>query len=478
MTPAESGGTLPKAPTGISGFDEITAGGLPKGRTSLLVGGPGCGKTLFGISFLVAGARHFGEPGVFLAFEETAEELAENVRSLGYSLESLVADKKLAIDHVRVERSEIEETGDYDLEGLFVRLAHAIDSVGAKRVVIDTLEVMFAGLKDHGVIRAELRRLFRWLKERGVTAIVTAERGPRGEMTRHGLEEYVSDCVVLLDHRVDHQVSTRRLRVVKYRGTRHGANEYPFLIDSEGLAVFPITSLGLDYGVSNERVPTGVPELDEAFGRRGFFRGSSILVSGTPGTGKSTLAASFVDAACGRGERCLYLSMEESGDQIVRNMRSIGMDLDRWRKADRLRIVASRPTLYGLETHLATMLKAMRDFEPQIVVLDPITNFSTVGSELEVTAALTRLLDYLKAKEITGLFTALTQETTYPETSDANVSSWMDTWILLRTLERGGSRRRGLYIIKSRGMAHSDSIHEFRFTSHGIRLGPPTKEPA
>lgn len=468
---------LPKAPTGISGFDEVTGGGLPKGRTSLLVGGPGCGKTLFGLSFLVAGARLFDEPGVFIAFEETADELAENVRSLGYTLDALVADKKLAIDHVRVERSEIEETGDYDLEGLFVRLAHAIDSVGARRVVIDTLEVLFAGLKDHAVLRAEMRRLFRWLKERGVTSIVTAERGPRGEMTRHGLEEYVSDCVILLDHRVDHQVSTRRLRVVKYRGTRHGANEYPFLIDADGLAVFPITSLGLDYSVSSDRVPTGIAGLDEMLGHRGFYRGSSVLVSGTPGTGKSTLAATFVDAACSRGEHALYLSMEESGDQIVRNMRSIGIDLDRWRKSGLLRIVASRPTLHGLETHLATMLKAIRDVEPSVVVLDPITNFGAVGSDLEVTAALTRLLDFLKARQITGFFTALTSERLLNEASSAGVSSWMDTWILLQTLESEGARRRGLFVIKSRGMAHSDSIHEFRFTSHGIRLGPPTREP-
>jgi circadian clock protein KaiC len=473
-TRSTHGSTLPKAPTGISGFDEITEGGLPLGRTSLLVGGPGCGKTLFGMTFLIAGAEQFGEPGVFVTFEETAAELTENVRSLGHDLKKLVAERKLAIDHVRVERAEIEETGDYDLEGLFVRLGHAIDSIRAKRVVIDTLEALFAGLSDHSALRAELRRLFRWLKDRGVTAIVTAERGAGGGMTRHGLEEYVSDCVVLLDHRVDHQVSTRRLRIVKYRGTRHGANEYPFLIDGDGLAAFPITSLGLDYSVSTDRVPTGIPELDEALGHRGFFRGSSVLVSGTPGTGKSTIAATFVDAACARGERCLYLAMEESGDQIVRNMRSIGLDLDRWRKSGLLRIGASRPTLYGLETHLATMLKAIRNFDPAIVVLDPITNFGPVGSGDEVQAALTRLLDFLKGKQITGFFTALAPSL---DDSDAGISSWMDTWILLRTLESDSARRRGLYVVKSRGMEHSDSIHELRFTSHGIRLGPPAKEP-
>jgi circadian clock protein KaiC len=468
---------LPKSATGIAGLDEVTDGGLPRGRTTLIVGGPGCGKTLFGISFLVAGVRQFDEPGVLIAFEETAEEIAQNVRSLGYDLEALVAERKLAVDHVRVERSEIEETGDYDLEGLFVRLAHAIDSVKAKRVVIDTLEVLFAGLSNHAILRAELRRLFRWLKDRDVTAIVTAERGPSG-MTRHGLEEYVSDCVVLLDHRVDHQVSTRRLRVVKYRGSAHGANEYPFLIDSDGLAVFPITSLGLDYTVSTDAISTGVAELDQALGAGGYLRGSSVLVSGTPGTGKTSLSASFVHAACARGERCLYFSMEESSDQLVRNMRSIGIDLAPWREKGLLRINSSRPTVHGLETHLATLHRQVEQFRPQVTVVDPITNFGAVGGDLEVAAVITRMLDFLKANHITGMFTALTSQEDAPDQSGVGVSSWMDTWILLRNLEAGGIRRRGLFVIKSRGMAHSDSIHELRFTSHGIRLGPPTKEPA
>jgi circadian clock protein KaiC len=466
--------SLPKAPTGIPGFDEVTDGGLPRGRTTLVVGGPGCGKTLFGMSFLIAGIRQFDEPGVFVAFEETAAELEENVRSLGYELESLIAGKKLALDHVRVERSEIEETGDYDLEGLFVRLGHAIDSVGAKRVVIDTLEVLFAGLTDHAILRAELRRLFRWLNERGVTAIVTAERGPGAGITRHGLEEYVSDCVVLLDHRVDQQVSTRRLRVVKYRGSRHGANEYPFLIDECGLAVFPITSMGLDHAVSSERVATGIQELDEALDGRGYMRGSSVLVTGTPGTGKTTLAAAFVDAACGRGERALYFSMEESPEQIVRNMHTVGIDLDRWRKRNLLSIRSARPTLHGLETHLATVHREVEVFGPDVVVVDPITNFGAVGSAFEVTAAITRILDFLKSKQITALFTALTSEN--DRWAETGVSSWMDTWMLLRMLESGGSRRRGLLVIKSRGMPHSDSIHELRFTARGIRLGPAPSE--
>jgi circadian clock protein KaiC len=470
--------TLPKTASGIAGLDEITRGGLPRGRTTLVVGGPGCGKTLLGIEFLVRGALDFNEPGAFVAFEETPEELSENVRSLGYDLDALVASKKLVLDYVRVERSEIEETGDYDLEGLFVRLAHAIDSIGAKRLVIDTLEVLFSGLKDHGVLRAELRRLFRWLKDRQVTAIVTAERGPEGGLSRHGIEEYVSDCVIALDHRVTQQISTRRLRVVKYRGTSHGANEYPFLIDEGGLVVFPITSLGLDYPASSGHLSTGVKGLDEALDGRGFLRGSSVLVTGTAGTGKTSIAAGFVNAACARGERCLYFAMEESPDQIVRNMSSLGMNLERWRKRGLLRLQSARPTLHGLETHLAILYKAVAEFEPRIVVMDPLTNLGAVGSDREITAVITRLLDFLKSRQITGLFTTLASIHADPEHSEVGVSSWMDTWLLLRTLESAGTRRRTLYVTKSRGMPHSDSIHELKFTSRGMQVKSAAGVPA
>jgi circadian clock protein KaiC len=470
--------SLPKAATGIAGLDEITHGGVPRGRTTLVAGGPGCGKTLLGIEFLVRGAIDFGEPGALIAFEETADELTQNVRSLGYRLESLVAKKQLHIDYVRVERSEIDETGDYDLEGLFVRLAHAIDSIGAKRLVLDTLEVLFAGLTDHALLRAELRRLFHWLKERGITAIVTAESGPRGELSRHGIEEYVSDCVISLDHRVAQQLSTRRLRVVKYRGSAHGANEYPFLIDEGGLVVFPITSLGLEYGAPSGHVSTGVAGLDAALDGRGFLRGSSVLVTGTAGTGKTSVAAGFVNAACARGERALYFSMEESPEQIVRNMRSIGLNLERWRKRGLLRLQSSRPTLQGLENHLATVYRATTEFDPRVVVMDPLTGLGAVGSDREVTAVITRLLDFLKSRQITTLFTTLASVQTDPEHSDVGVSSWMDTWLLLRTLESAGLRRRALYVVKSRGMRHSDGIHELRFGAGGLRIEPASVVPA
>ena len=474
--PASSGGSavsgLKKVPTGITGLDEITLGGLPFGRTTLVAGGPGCGKTLLGMEFLVQGAQQFNEPGAFIAFEETAQELSENVHALGYALEPLVKSKKLVLDHVRIERSEIQETGDYDLEGLFVRLAHAIDSIGAKRLVLDTLEVLFAGLKDHGILRAELRRLFRWLKDRQITAIVTAESGPDGKLSRHGIEEYVSDCVIALDHRISQQISTRRLRIVKYRGSSHGANEYPFLIDDGGLVVFPITSLGLDYGAPSGHLASGVTGLDAALDGRGFFRGSSVLVTGTAGTGKTSVAAQFVNAACARGERCLYFAMEESPDQIVRNMRSIGLNLERWRKRGLLQVHSARPTLHGLESHLATVYRAVSLFDPHIVVMDPLTGFSSVGSDREVTAVITRLLDFLKAKQITALFTTLVSTQSDPEHSEVGVSSWMDTWLLLRTLESEGLRRRALYVIKSRGMSHSDRIHELQFSSRGLRILP------
>jgi circadian clock protein KaiC len=461
---------LPKAPTGIRGLDEITGGGLPQGRPTLICGSAGCGKTLFGMEFLVKGAAEFGEPGVFLAFEESEEELAQNVRSLGFDLDRLVAEGKVVVDYVHVDRSEIEETGEYDLEGLFIRLGLAIDSVGARRVVLDTLETLFGGLSNEAVLRAELRRLFRWLKDKGVTAVITAERGD-GTLTRQGLEEYVSDCVILLDHRVHGQISTRRLRVVKYRGTRHGTNEYPFLIDEDGITVLPVTSLGLQHEASEERVSTGVARLDTMLGGRGYYRGSSILVSGTSGTGKTSLAAHFADAACRRGERCLYFAFEESQSQAVRNARSIGLDLRPWIDGGLLRFHATRPTFHGLEMHLATMLRLVHDFRPRVVVVDPISNMLAAGTADEAQAMLLRLVDSLKHQQITALFTNLTSAGDASlEQTDLGVSSIVDTWILLRDIELGGERNRGMYVLKSRGMAHSNQIREFLLTDRGIEL--------
>jgi circadian clock protein KaiC len=435
----------------------------------LVCGSAGCGKTLLAIEFLVRGAIQYGEPGVFLAFEETAEELTQNVRSLGFDLDDLTAKKKLAVDYIRLEPSEIQETGDYDLEGLFVRLAYAIDSIGAKRVVIDTIEVLFAGLADAGTLRSEIRRLFRWLKDKGVTAVVTGERGD-GTLTRHGLDEYVSDCVILLDHRVTEQLSTRRLRIVKYRGSAHGTNEFPFLIDENGISVVPITSAGMEHPCSTERIPTGVPALDEMLGGLGYLRGSSVLVSGTAGTGKTSLAAYFAAAACERGERSLYFSFEEAPSQLVRNMASIGLDLGRWTKAGLLKIQSARPTLYGLEMHLAYMHKMIAESKPQAVVLDPISTFISAGSANEAGLMLVRLVDFLKTLGITSVFTNLTHGNAELEQTDVGISSIIDTWLLLRDAERTGERSTSFYVLKSRGMAHSRQVREFRLTNHGIEL--------
>jgi circadian clock protein KaiC len=455
-----------KAPSGIRGLDEITGGGLPRGRPTLVCGSAGSGKTLFAAGFLVRGIE-MGEPGVFMTFEETAEELAQNVASLGFDLARLSLRKKLLVDFVRVERAEIAETGEYDLEGLFVRLGHAIDTVRAKRVVLDSLESLFSGLSNEALVRAELRRLFRWLKSRGVTAIVTAERG-EGALTRHGLEEYVSDCVILLDHRVTEQVSTRRLRVVKYRGSAHGTNEYPFMIDASGFSVLPITSLGLQHRAPAERVSSGVTRLDAMLGG-GYFRGSTVLVSGTPGSGKTTVAVRFVQAACERGERCLYFAFEESPQQLTRNMSSIGMDLARWRKRGLLRLESARPAVYGLEAHLAFMHRAIRESAPRAVLVDPITDFTNSLNDNK--AMLTRLIDFLKMEGITALFTSLTATGAPVEQSEAGVSSLIDTWIVLRDLEREGRRHRALCVLKSRGMAHSHDVREFRITRRGIDIG-------
>ena len=460
---------LPKAATGIHGLDEITGGGLPRGRPTLICGGPGCGKTLFAAEFLIRGAMEFKEPGAFITFEESGEELAQNVRSLGFDLDALVEDKKIALDCVRIERAEIEETGEYDLEGLFLRLGLAIDSVGAKRVVLDTIESLFSGFSNQALLRSELRRLFRWLKDKGVTAVITGERG-EGSLTRQGLEEYVSDCVILLDHRVTEQVSTRRLRIVKYRGTTHGTNEYPFLIDEKGISVLPVTGLGLEHAVSNERVSSGVPRLDAMLGGKGYYRGSSVLVSGTAGTGKTSLSAHFAQESARRGERVLYLAFEESPNQLMRNMRSVGVDLEPFVKKGLIRIHASRPTLFGLEMHLVQIHKMVAELKPAAVIVDPISNFIDTGSAQEAQAMLLRLVDFLKEKQITAMFTHLTTGGTAMEKTDVGISSLIDTWLLLRDIELGGERNRGLYVLKSRGMKHSNQIREFVLTSEGIDL--------
>ena len=461
---------LEKVPTGISGLDEITGGGLPKGRPTLVCGAAGCGKTMMGIAFLAHGATEYNEPGVFVAFEETAEELASNVASLGIDLGRLIERKKLLVDSVRLERSEIEETGEYDLSGLFIRLGEAIDAIGAKRVVLDTIEVLFAGLSNHGIVRAELRRLFRWLKDKGVTAFITAEQGNGGGLTRYGLEEYVADCVIRLDQRVTDQISTRRLRIVKYRGSAHGTNEYPFLITKDGVSVLPVTSMSLEHQVSTKRIGTGVPRLDTLLGGQGYYRGSSVLVSGGTGTGKTTMAAAFAAATCRRGERCLYITFEESTSQILRNMRSVGIELEPFVKKELLQFHSVRPTEQGLESHLAAIHDLVARFEPAALVIDPITNLTGVDSVQDVKATLTRLIDFLKLRQITVLATSLTSGGSSEEPSEVGISSLMDTWLLLRNLESNGERNRVMYILKSRGMAHSNQVREFVLSDKGIQL--------
>ncbi len=471
MIQKQNGATiiLPKTPTGIKGLDEITNGGLPSGRPTLICGGAGCGKTLFSIEFIVRGAMEFDEPGVFIAFEEKAEELAMNVTSLGFDINKLIAAKKIKIDYVHIEKSEIEETGEYDLEGLFIRLDYAIKSIGAKRVVLDTIENLFSGLTNKGILRAELRRLFRWLKDKGVTAIITGEKG-EGQLTREGLEEYVSDCVILLDNRVENQITTRRLRVIKYRGSVHGTNEYPFLIDEDGISVLPVTSLTLDNKVSSQRISSGIPALDEMLGGKGFFRGGSILISGTAGTGKTSIASSFANECCNRKERCIYFAFEESPEQIIRNMKSIGLRLDQHIKSGLLKFHASRPTLHGLEMHLVVIYKLIKQFKPGTIILDPITNLITVGNVSEIKSILIRLIDFLQKEQITVMFTALKLNNIINEQTDEGVSSLVDTWLTINNIEFNGERNRGMYIMKSRGMKHSNRVREFVITNKGLDL--------
>ena len=462
---------LEKSATGIKGLDEITGGGLPKGRTTIVCGGPGCGKTMLGVEFLVRGATEFNEPGVLIAFEETPQEMAKNVASLGFDLKSLADRKKLFLEYVYIEPSEIEEAGDYDLEGLFVRLQNAVETVGAKRVLLDTVEALFSGFQNLGILRAEIRRLFRWLKDRGLTTVVTAERG-EGTLTRHGLEEYVSDCVILLDHRISEQISTRRVRVVKYRGTSHGSDEYPFLIDSQGMSVLPVTSLELQHAASDERVSSGIHDLDEMLEGQGYFRGSSVLITGTAGTGKTTLATSFAEASCRRGEKCLYVAFEESLGQLTRNMRSVGFELGPWVKKGLLIHRAWRPSQYGMEMHLLRIHKLIEEFQPKAVIIDPVTNLMAGSTDNDVHAMLVRLMDFLKMRKITSLFTSLTTSGDILEHTNVAISSLIDTWILLRDIELNGERNRAVYLVKSRGMAHSHQLREFVMSRDGIRLIP------
>jgi len=464
-----AGNVLVKSPTGIQGLDEILNGGLPQGRITLVAGGPGSGKSLLATEFVVNGAVKYGEPGVILTFEETQDDLEKNLASLGIDLKALIDQNKIYVDHVYIERSEIEETGEYDLEGLFIRLAAAVATIGAKRVVLDTIETIFSGFSNENIMRSEIRRLFRWLKNRNLTAVVTGERGD-GKLTRYGLEEYISDCVILLDNRVNDKISTRTLRVIKYRGSSHSTDEFPFLIDNEGLWVQPVTSSGLNYSVSNEFVSSGVLELDRMLDRKGFFRGSTNIISGSAGTGKTSLVASMVDAACQRGERCLYFAFEEAPSQIIRNMQSIGLDLGRWQEQGQLKFYAARPSFYGIEMHLLTMIKAIDEYQPHLVVVDPLTNMISIASDTEVKSMLVRLIDYLKMKGITSVFTSLVRGHARDGSTESEVSSLMDAWIMLRNVESSGERNRRLDILKSRGMAHSTRVAEYLITSQGIKM--------
>jgi circadian clock protein KaiC len=466
-------GELAKVPSGIKGFDVITGGGLPQGRPALVSGGPGCGKTLFAMEFIIRGITDYNEPGVFVAFEEKIDDLKKNFQSLGFDLEDLIKQKKLILDHIFIDRTEIEETGEYDLEGLFIRLGAMIDEVGAKRIAIDTLEAIFSGFCNEAILRSEIRRLFLWLKGRGITAVVTGERGER-TITKFGLEEYVADCVITLDHRITNQIATRRLRIIKYRGTVHGTDEYPFLISADGISVLPITSMSLSHVATKERIGSGIPRLDTMLGGKGYYRGSSILVSGQAGTGKTSISATFAEAACRRGEKCLFMIFEESESQITRNMKSIGINFDPWVKKGLLKFHAVRPTAYSLEMHLSMMIKLIEDFEPQVIAIDPISNLYPIGDDIQVRSMLMRLIDYAKSNVITALFTNLSSDeatNAYAlESTQMHVSSLMDTWLILKNIEGNGERNRVFSIAKARGLSHSNQIREFILTDRGIQL--------
>jgi len=468
------GKKLLKSPTGIEGFDEITEGGLPKNRTTLVSGNAGSGKTLFGIDFLIKGATAFNEPGVLMSFEETEDELFTDVSSLNMNLQGLVSQKKIVLQHVILERKDIQET-DFNLEGIFVRLEEAIDSIGARRVVLDSIESIFAGITDLGILRVEIKRLFRWLKEKQVTAIVTGEPGQSSTFTRHGLEEYVSDCIILLDNRVRDQIATRRIRIIKYRGSKHGTSEYPFVIDDDGLSVIPITSAGLEQAGTSTRVSTGIPSLDKLFRGKGYTKNSTILASGTAGSGKTSFAGAFAIESCKRGERCLFFSYEESAGQLTQNMSSINIDFAPWIKKGLLKIVALRPSFLGLEMHLLNVYKLLDSFKPTAVVIDPLSSLVGEGNEREVSSMITRMIDLFKSNNITAFFTSLVSGTFQSNPSgEIGVSSLIDTWITVRMAEdkEGLKRTREVFIVKSRGTNYNGDVHKFILSDNGIILTP------
>jgi circadian clock protein KaiC len=472
----ETAASLAKAQTGIPGLDEITRGGLPAGRPTLIYGGPGCGKTILAMEFLVHGAQDLDEPGLFVSFEETEAQLLENFSSFGFGLEELIEKKKLKISYVELSRGEIVEAGAFSLDGLLIRLQHGIVEIGAKRVVLDSLETLFSSLSINERLRNEVARLFRWLRDAGVTAIITGERGQE-QFTRHGFEDYVSDCVLLLDHRTVGQISKRRMRIIKYRGSGHATNEFPFLIGETGLSVVPITSIDLGHRACSERVSTGVKDLDEMLGGEGYFKSTTALITGRSGTGKSSLAAAFALAACERGERCLYFSFEESASQVVRNMRSLGMDLEPWVEQGLLAIRSFRPTFRGLEEHLVSVAEQTSLFDPTCVVMDPTTNFVTVGDEEEVKSMLTRILDLLKRRGTTLVMTALTAGVGTPDQTENPLSSLVDTWIVVDLELRGNVRHRAIHVVKSRGMEHSHEMRELLMSSRGLSIrGAKEKE--
>ncbi len=465
-TPQSTAVQLAKVPTGIEGFDEITFGGLPAGRTTLLTGLSGSGKTVFGMQFLAQGAARYGEPGVLVGFEETEDELITNAASLGFDFANLISAGKLVIDRISVEPDVVVETGRYDLSALHIRIEHAVDSIGARRIVLDGIPALFYGLTDTSAVRIALTRLYAWLKSKGLTALVTAESNT--ELAQHGLGLSLTDCIVVAGERTRENVSTRYLRVAKYRGSAHGTSEYPCLIGSTGYKVIPLTSITVDYEASTERISTGIPRLDTMLGGQGFYRGNSVMVTGGAGTGKSSLAAHLALATCQRGKRCLYFAFEESQEEVMRNMRSIGVDLRPQVAAGLLKFRSSRATMFGLEMHLAMMENEIAAFQPHVVILDPVSNLLSIGSFNEVRAMVSRLVDFLKGRGITSLLTSLSM--TDPPESDVGVSSLVDTWMLLTNFEANGEQTRLLRILKSRGSAHSSQVREFIMTDRGVRL--------
>ena len=455
--------------TGVKGLDDVLGGGIPQGHAMLLVGKPGTGKSILSMEYLLHGIELHKENGVYISFEESEKQIISNAASFGWKFEEMVKKNKLAISYIDMQPEQMRTVGDYDLSALILRVKGAIKKVNARRVVIDGINNLLSTFDDERIIRSDLLRLIREIKEVNATIFITGERG-HDSWSKMGFEEYLADGLMHLDNRTDGNYQTREIQVVKCRGINHYTGKSPFIINSEGMSIRPLITADFDYKVLKSRVSTGIADIDNMLGGKGLYRGSTVYITGPSGAGKTSISSSFANGACSRGERALFLAFEESSDQIIRNMKSIGLSLDKWVNEKLLYFYTARATTNSLEGHLDNIMTMVREVEPTCVVLDPISAFRPIANENETKLMLIRLNDYLRARKITTVFTALSSDGEYSEHADVQLSSIADTWIVVRIMDYKGERNNVMQLMKSRGMSHSRQMKEMYFTGNGLKL--------